>query len=152
MARETELWLEQAHRSLAGSGSRAGGARDEVMELLAREECLLSAQEIHDLLRDRGRRVGMASVYRTLDLLSSHRLIRRVEVAGVASFEVMHSSGAHHHHLVCERCGQMVAFEDPALERAVEGVQERLGVPGAEHEVIIHASCAQCRAAASRDG
>jgi Fur family ferric uptake transcriptional regulator len=145
MKGESDRWLEQAHRSLAGAGSRAGGARDEVMELLAGEQCLLSAQEIHDLLRDRGRRVGMASVYRTLDLLSSHRLIRRVEVAGVASFEVMLASGEHHHHLVCERCAQMIPFEDPELERVLDGVQERLGVPAAEHEVIIHALCPRCR-------
>ena len=146
MGSKAERWLEQAHRSLAGAGSRAGGARDEVMELLAREECLLSAQEIHDFLRDRGRRVGMASVYRTLDLLSSHRLIRRVEVAGVASFEVVLAGGEHHHHLVCERCGQMIAFEDSDLEHVLDTVQQRLGVPGAEHEVIIHALCPRCRA------
>jgi Fur family ferric uptake transcriptional regulator len=115
------------------------------MELLADQDCLLSAQEIHDLLRDRGRRVGMASVYRTLDLLSSHRLVRRVEVAGVASYEVMLSSGEHHHHLVCERCGALVPFEDTELERCLAAVQERLGVPAAEHEVIIHAPCPDCR-------
>lgn len=145
MAGETERWLEQAHRSLAGAGSRAGGARNEVMEVLAREGCLLSAQEIHDLLRDRGRRVGMASVYRTLELLSINRLVRRVEVAGVASFEVVSGSGEHHHHLICERCGAMVAFEDAELERALEAVQERLEVPEADHEVIIHALCSSCR-------
>lgn len=143
---KAERWLEQAHRSLASGGSRAGGARDEVMELLAREECLLSAQEIHDVLRDRGRRVGMASVYRTLDLLASHRLIRKVEVAGVSSFEVVLASGEHHHHLVCERCGQTIAFEDSDLEHAIDAAQQRLGVPGAEHEVIIHALCPGCRA------
>src|SRR5919108_3418469 len=124
MGAQTERWLEQAHRSLARSGSRAGGARDEVMDMLARQGCLLSAQEIHDLLRERGRRVGMASVYRTLELLSAHRLVRRVQVAGVASFEVMLASGEHHHHLVCERCGAMIAFEDAELERALEAVQE----------------------------
>ena len=145
MGAETERWLERAHRSLADAGSRAGGARDEVMELLAREGCLRSAQEIHDLLRDRNRRVGMASVYRTLELLSSHRLVRRVEVDGVASFEVVLASGEHHHHLVCERCGAMVRFEDSELERSLEAVQERLGVPDAEHEVIIHGRCPVCR-------
>ena len=145
MGGQSARWLEQAHRSLAGVGSRSGSARDEVMELLAREGCLLSAQEIHDRLRGRGRRVGMASVYRTLDLLSSQRLLRRVEVDGVASFEVMLASGEHHHHLVCERCGAMVAFEDAELERVLGLVQQRLGVPAAEHEVIIHALCPDCR-------
>jgi Fur family ferric uptake transcriptional regulator len=149
VAADPPRWLEHAHRSLAGAGSRSGGARDEVMELLAHERCLLSAQEIHDLLRQRGRRVGMASVYRTLDLLSSHRLVRRVDVAGVASFEVVLSTGEHHHHLVCERCGRAIAFEDPGLEHALDGVQQRLGVPGAEHEVIIHAVCDVCLSTAA---
>ena len=142
--------MSKAFRRRAFAGvrdPRAGGARDEVMDVLAREGCLLNAQEIHDLLRERGRRVGMASVYRTLELLSAHRLVRRVEVAGVASFEVMLASGEHHHHLVCERCGAMVPFEDDELERALAVVQRRLGVPGAEHEVIIHARCPACRPA-----
>lgn len=145
MGDQTTVWLEHAHRSLADAGSRSGGARDEVMEVLAREGCLLSAQEIHDVLRDRGRRVGMASIYRTLELLSSHRLVRRVELAGVASYEVMLASGEHHHHLICERCGRMIAFEDPELEGVLEAAQARLGVAGAEHEVIVHAPCPECR-------
>lgn len=142
---QAALWLEEAHRSLADSGSRSGGAREEVMEILAREGCLLSAQEIHDVLRDRRRRVGMASIYRTLELLSSHRLVRRVEVSGVASYEVMLASGEHHHHLVCERCGRTIAFDDPELEGVLQAAQERLGVAGAEHEVIVHAPCPECR-------
>jgi Fur family ferric uptake transcriptional regulator len=87
----------------------------------------------------------MASIYRTLELLSTHRLVRRVEVAGVASYEVVPASGEHHHHLVCERCGRMVAFEDPELESVLQAAQERLGVAGAQHEVIVHAPCAECR-------
>jgi Fur family ferric uptake transcriptional regulator len=73
--------------------------------------------------------------------------VRRVEVAGVASFEVVLASGEHHHHLVCERCGAMVPFEDSELERSLSAVQERLGVPGAEHEVIIRGRCPVCRCA-----
>src|SRR5919206_461886 len=49
-------WREHAERELMRSGHRAGGARDEVISLLARQSCCLSAQEIHDGLRAGGRR------------------------------------------------------------------------------------------------
>ena len=60
------------HREVGrGPGHRAGGARRTVIESLADQECCRSAQEIFDQLRGDGRRVGIASVYRVLDLLVS---------------------------------------------------------------------------------
>jgi Fur family ferric uptake transcriptional regulator len=54
----TTVWTEHAHRELARAGHRAGGAREEVLALLARQDCCLTAQEIHDRLRRRGKAVG----------------------------------------------------------------------------------------------
>ena len=47
----TPTWTDHAHRELSRAGHRAGGAREEVLALLARQDCCLSAQEIHDRLR-----------------------------------------------------------------------------------------------------
>ncbi|MGZ5325618.1 MAG: Fur family transcriptional regulator, partial [Solirubrobacterales bacterium] len=57
-------WEGRAIETLASSGHRAGGARTAVVELLAEQDCCLSAQQIHDRLRSGGRGVGIASVYR----------------------------------------------------------------------------------------
>ena len=119
------------------------------MELLAEQDCCLTAQEIFDELRSEGRRVGIASVYRALDLLTGMKLVQRLEMGeGVARYEAAHAGGEHHHHVVCERCGRVTAFEDERLESALEGLSGRLGYALEGHDVVLRGSCRDCRAPA----
>ena len=137
-------WAEHARRELRRSGHRAGGAREEVLDLLASQDCCLSAQDIHDRLRSGDRGVALASVYRALDVLTQLRLVHRVDVGGTACFEPADPSGEHHHHAICERCGKMDAFEDPALERLLDQVGARLGYDVAAHDLVLRGSCPEC--------
>jgi Fur family ferric uptake transcriptional regulator len=137
-------WTEHAHRELSRAGHRAGGAREEVMALLANQDCLLSAQDIHDRLRAGDRRVGLASVYRALDVLTQLKLVHRIDVDGTACYEPADPSGEHHHHAICDRCGKLASFEDPELERLIDHVGERLGYKVGGHDVVLRGSCPDC--------
>jgi Fur family transcriptional regulator, ferric uptake regulator len=139
-------WAEHAHRLLGAAGHRRGGARHAVVELLSQEECCLTAQELHDRLRVSGRTVGVASIYRVLDLLVDNGLVERIDTGpGSARYEARHASGEHHHHLVCDDCGKVEAFADEALERAIHQVQERAGARA--HHILLRGACADCRPA-----
>jgi Fur family ferric uptake transcriptional regulator len=143
----TDSWALHARDVLTRAGLRRGGARAAVIELLDGQACALTAQEIEDELRSRDRRVGRASVYRALDVLVDHGLLARLEVGqGMARYEPVTPGGEHHHHLVCERCGKLVAFDDPALERAIESLAERLELEVADHEVLLRGACKRCEA------
>lgn len=138
-------WSEHVHAVLSEAGLKRGGARERVIELLAREPCALSAVEIEDELRARGRPTGRASVYRVLELLAEHGLIERVAVGdGQTRFERSQPGGDHHHHLVCEQCGRLVAFDDPGLEHAIDRLSERLGVTIDSHDVLLRGACQRC--------
>ena len=137
-------WTQHARTELARTGHRSGGARDEVLELLGRQRCCLSAQELHDRLRDEGRTVGLASVYRALDTLASLGLVHKIDVAGVACFEPADPSGEHHHHAICDRCGKKDAFADPELEALIHKLGDRLGYEVGAHDVVLHGSCPNC--------
>ena len=138
-------WKDHVLAAFEREGFRAGGARSAVVELLAEQDCCLSAQEIFDRLRGGDRRVGIASIYRVLDQLFQMQLVQRVDVGGgVARFEAAHPDGDHHHHLVCNACGRVVAFEDAMLEAELDRVAERLGASVAGHELVLHGSCADC--------
>jgi Fur family ferric uptake transcriptional regulator len=137
-------WRDHAERELTRTGHRAGGARDEVIALLARQSCCLSAQEIHDGLRAGGRTVGLASVYRALDVLAQLGLVLRVDVDGTACYEPADPSGEHHHHAICDRCGKRDAFEDPELERLIGGLADRLGYDVVGHDVVLRGACPDC--------
>ncbi len=138
-------WSEYVHASLAAAGLKRGAARDRIVEILAEQPCALSAIEIEDSLRRRGEPTARASIYRVLDLLVEHRLAERVLVgSGQARFERSEYDGDHHHHLLCDHCGELVAFDDPGLERAIGLVSERLGVRVQSHDVTLHGACARC--------
>jgi Fur family ferric uptake transcriptional regulator len=139
-------WQEQAARRLRAGGSRQGSARSAVVELLARQECCVTALEVFDALRAEGRPVGLASVYRVLDLLTEKGLAQRIELgAGPARFERVLPSGDHHHHLVCDDCGKVEPFEDPELEQALRRVEGRSGYAVAAHDVVVHGACGDCQ-------
>jgi Fur family ferric uptake transcriptional regulator len=140
-------WVEHAQRELSRAGHRKAGAREEVLALLDRQGCLLSAQEIHDQLRDAGRGVGLASVYRALELLASLKLVHRVDVDGTACYEPADPSGEHHHHAICDRCGKLAVFEDPELERVLDVVGARLGYDIGGHDVVLRGACPDCSGA-----
>ncbi len=140
-----EGWSEHAQRVLAGAGYQRGGARTRIIDLLARQTCALSAIEIEHALRAEGKPIGRASVYRVLDLLVEHRLVERLAIDQAhARFERIDPDGHHHHHLLCDRCGQLVAFDDPGLERAIDRLSARLNMHVEHHDVFLHGACATC--------
>jgi len=139
-------WAEATLEALHRKGLRNGGARRAVIDLLAEQNCCLTAQEIFDRLRASGRRVGIASVYRVLELLTSEGLLHRIDLgSGISRFEPVHTGGGHHHHLVCDSCGKVEAFEDPGLETAIHRVEASSGYAVAGHDVVLHGACGDCR-------
>ena len=139
-------WSDATLATLHRKGLRNGGARRAVIELLGEQDCCLTAQEIFDRLRASGRRVGIASVYRVLDLLTSEGLLQRIDLgSGISRYEPARSGGHHHHHLVCDSCGKVEAFEDHALETAIHRLEKASGYEVAGHDVVLHGACGDCR-------
>jgi Fur family ferric uptake transcriptional regulator len=141
-------WVGHAQRELEREGYRVSAPRSAVVETLADLGCSVTAKEIADSLHERGQDIGVASIYRTLELLDKLRLTRRVDAAeGVARYEPVDPSGEHHHHFVCESCGEVKPFADRELERAIEQLSERLDYAVDAHDVTLRGECPDCRAA-----
>ena len=132
--------------ALRQAGHRSSVPRSAVVELIGKQDCVLTAHEIADELRRRGREVGTATVYRTLELLEELKLVQRLDVGGTsARYEPALPGGEHHHHhLVCDRCGRVTPFEDPRLERAIESLASRLDYRVGDHDVILKGKCPTC--------
>jgi Fur family ferric uptake transcriptional regulator len=139
-------WAEGAEGALSAAGRKRGGARRAVLDLLAEQDCALSALEMEEALRGRpGRPVSRASIYRILDELEGLGLLKRVETGqAVVRYERHSSGGEHHHHLVCERCGLVTPFSDPGLERAIRSLSGRVPLAVSEHEIVLRGSCLEC--------
>jgi Fur family transcriptional regulator, ferric uptake regulator len=140
-----DQWRDHALAELRRAGHRSGGARSAVVDLMARQHCGVTAQEIFDELRAGGKVIGIASVYRALELLSRMELVHRLDLAEAAYYEPAHPGGEHHHHVVCDRCGKVAQFEDEELETAIERLAGRLKYNVAAHDVVLRGSCPDCK-------
>src|ERR1700756_4898020 len=81
MARkDTESWAEHAQQTLAQTKHHTGAARRALLELLDTQACAPSPIEIEDALRERGRPIARASIYRILDELERLHLVKKLRV------------------------------------------------------------------------
>jgi len=129
----------------------AGGAaplrptrqRRAVTEVLDSFTDFRSAQEIHELLGERGETVGLATVYRTLQRLSE---AGDVDVLRTEDGEAIYRrcSDSHHHHLVCRSCGATVEVEGPAVERWTRAIAAEHGYADVSHTLEIFGTCSRC--------
>lgn len=122
---------------------RASPQRMAVEDLLRSTEGFTSAQDLHARLRQRGDRVGLATVYRALQSLAEDGA---VDVLRTDDGEALYRrcSTSHHHHLVCRVCGRTVEVEGRPVERWAVQVAAEHGFADVDHVVEVFGTCADC--------
>lgn len=141
----TAQLLETFRRYLREHNLPVTTPRELVAEVIFSSTGHLSADDVVRLLQDRGARVGKATVYRTLDLLSRSGMVtprnfdekfRRYERA---------PGRAHHEHLICVRCGKVIEFVNERLERMKALIAEEYGFRHHHHRLEIFGTCPECQ-------
>lgn len=123
--------------------TRTTKQREQLLTLLAGTGDFRSAQQLHAALAGSGARVGLATVYRTLQILAE---AHEVDTMRLASGETLYRrcSRTHHHHLVCRDCGATVEVEGPAVETWAGRVAADHGYTDVSHTLEIFGRCARC--------
>ncbi|MGQ9524504.1 MAG: Fur family transcriptional regulator [Armatimonadota bacterium] len=104
----------------------------------------VSAEELYTSIRELRPSIGFSTVYRTLNLLAECGIARRVYFGdGRTRYDA--NTGAHHDHLVCERCGRTIEFSIPEVERLQEAVAALHGFEVRHHRLEIYGLCSECR-------
>ena len=117
--------------------------RTAVDAILADRDEFRTAQEIHDDLRRLGERVGLTTVYRTLQAMTEAGELDMLRTADGETAYRRCSTG-HHHHLVCRSCGRTVEVSGPAVERWANAVAEQHGFRDVSHDLEIFGTCETC--------
>lgn len=117
--------------------------RSAVSLLLGEVDGFHSAQELHAMLRERGERVGLTTVYRTLQGLADAGEVDVMRPPGGEHLYRRCSEG-HHHHLVCRSCGRTVEVEGPAVETWADRVAAEHGYIDVSHTLEIFGTCPAC--------
>jgi len=115
-----------------------------ITEALKDADGFRSAQELHEQLRERGERVGLTTVYRTLTTLAETGEVDCVRTEDGESVYRRCSTGEHHHHLVCRDCGHSVEIDNDEVEKWAEGAARRHGFTEVTHDLEIFGRCREC--------
>jgi Fur family ferric uptake transcriptional regulator len=131
---------------LSAKGIRATRQRRLVLEALAEEPNDATAQRLFEALRARGERIGLATVYRTLGLLSGRGVVDALmHHPGEVCYRLCGAD--HHHHLTCSECHQVVELGDCELEPWLGRLAGAHGFAVTGHAVEVTGICADCRRA-----
>jgi Fur family transcriptional regulator, ferric uptake regulator len=117
--------------------------RGAVAALLDEVEGFHSAQDLHAMLRQRGERVGLTTVYRTLQALADTGEVDVMRPPGGEHLYRRCSDG-HHHHLVCRACGRTVEVLGPTVEAWADKVAAQHGYTAVSHTLEIFGTCPDC--------
>lgn len=136
-----DAWLE----SLQDSGYRLTAPRRAIVTIIANSPRALEAIEIFNLGRGEHPRLGLVTVYRTLEKLGQLGLVQRVHQADGCHMYLRAPQG-HEHLLLCKTCGQMEYFSGDDLSKLIEETSKKSGYQIQEHWLQLFGLCTNCQA------
>ena len=107
----------------------------------------LSAEDVHGTLRNDGSEIGLATVYRSLELLSELGILQKMDFGdGRSRYEVKdtNAEGHQHHHLICLKCGKVTEFSDDMLEELEQNIMDKCQFKILDHQVKFFGYCREC--------
>ena len=112
----------------------------------------VSIEELLAQVRTKDRRVGYATVYRTLKLLTECGVAYERRFGdGLTRYELADES-THHDHLICIECGDITEFEEPRIEALQDEIAERYGFALRSHKHEMYGVCPKCQAKGNGNG
>ena len=106
----------------------------------------LSTEEIYEYVKPKCPEIGLATVYRTLQLLEEMKIIYKLNFDdGCNRYELNDNEEEHrHHHLICERCSKVVEVEEDLLEDIEVAIEKKYVFKITDHKVKFYGICEDC--------
>lgn len=107
----------------------------------------LSAEEVHNMLREQAAEIGLATVYRTLELLSDLGILQKMDFGdGRNRYEINENQTPHHHHhLICLKCGKVKEFGDDTLDALETTIAHKSDFLIVDHHLKFYGYCRECQ-------
>lgn len=131
-----------AHASQPSS-PRVTRPRMLIEQTLSELSRFVTAQEITDILRRRGTRIGTATAYRNLQSMAEQGRLDVIHLNGETLYRAC-ADRHHHHHIMCRSCGKIIEIEIPGLEQWIEQATAKLHYVDVTHVLEIYALCPRC--------
>lgn len=142
-----EAKIEKIKQQLQSQGYKLTPQREATLRvLLENEEDHLSAEDVFMLVKDKAPEIGLATVYRTLELLSDMHVLEKMNFGdGVARYDLRNdSSHHHHHHLICVQCGAVDEIMEDWLGPLEERLEQQFHFSVLDHRLDFQGICYRC--------
>ena len=143
-----ETRIERIKKQLHSSSYKLTPQREAtVCVLLEHEEDHLSAEDVYLLVKEKSPEIGLATVYRTLELLTELKIVDKINFGdGVSRYDLRVEGAAHfHHHLVCIECGAVDEIQQDLLDDVEEMVEREWNFKIKDHRLTFHGICHRCQ-------
>lgn len=140
--------LEKIKKMLHTSSYKLTPQREATVRvLLENEEDHLSAEDVYLLVKEKSPEIGLATVYRTLELLTELKVVDKINFGdGVSRYDLRKEGAAHfHHHLVCIECGSVEEIQEDLLDDVEAIVEEKWNFIVKDHRLTFHGICKNCQ-------
>jgi Fur family ferric uptake transcriptional regulator len=131
--------------ALDRAGYRVTEPRRSVAALIADQDGHFTAAELIAAARARHLGVGRATIFRTLEILEEIGAVERLDLPS-GDHAYVGCEPAHHHHVVCSRCGRTDEIDDSGLRTVVRDVARQTGYRVDEHRLELFGLCPACQA------
>lgn len=140
--------LKDLRGKLYERGYKMTPQRKEILQIFVEHPEHLSAEDVYGMLREKESEIGLATVYRALDLLSKLGILVQIDFGdGCARYELNTADPNvhHHHHLICRNCKKVIEFDEDLLDELEEIISRKSGFKILNHEVKFFGYCKECQ-------
>ncbi|MDP2681849.1 MAG: transcriptional repressor [Deltaproteobacteria bacterium] len=141
LADKKELLQKYLHEK----GLKSTTQRDAIIDVFFKTNTHINLEELLKRVRRKNPKVGYATVYRTMKLLTECGVaIERQFGDGQTRYEHI-PDDSHHDHCICVKCGKIMEFENQKIEHLQKEIAEKMDFTVANHKLELYGFCSKCR-------
>lgn len=141
-----EKLKEKFKMRLAENNYKLTRQREIILEtILEKENWHFTAEELFSAVRKKDKDIGMATIYRTLELMQNLDIVHVLDFNDDSRKYEVHLEEAHHHHLICKGCGKLIEFSDQDIDYFEAELEDKYDFEITEHKLRFYGYCSDCR-------
>ncbi len=144
-------------KALGDNGYKTTTQRSIIFDILTEhKDEHLSTEEIYELIKDKTPGMGIATIYRTLQLFEEIGLVYKHNFDdGCSRYEILSPNNTEvhqHHHLLCKKCGKIIEVKEDLMNSLEEIIEKQYNFEILNHVVKFTGICSECRNKENEDG
>jgi Fur family ferric uptake transcriptional regulator len=140
--------IEKLKLNLKDKGYKLTPQRRAIVDIIIQKEgSHLTTEELYDFVKVDCPEIGLATVYRTVQLLEELGVVSKLDLNdGCYRYELVHENeNHHHHHLICSECGKVIEVQDDLLEILEHDIESKYDFQIKNHSVKFFGICSDCK-------